>query len=148
MEPSSIPSQYGGTLDFKWGDLPVLDDAARELAGGILSPAGEGEKPQYLKGPMRYLGDRIEVLGTDQGKPRRQTIPTSGSAVTNEQPASAPAPAPAPAAAAATEAEAEDTEQSATPSVAEPVAAQDPSEKLDGLETTAAPVEAPTTTTA
>jgi hypothetical protein len=72
MEPESIPSQYGGKLDFKWGDMPNLDEPARKLAGAIEKTEQEGG---YLKGPMRYLGDHIEVLGTDQGQPRRQTIP-------------------------------------------------------------------------
>lgn len=70
MDPATIPSQYGGTLDFKWGDMPNLDEPARKLAGGVEQAEGG-----YLKGPMRYLGDHIEVLGTDQGQPRRQTIP-------------------------------------------------------------------------
>jgi CRAL/TRIO domain len=135
MEPSSIPSQYGGTLDFQWGDLPNLDDAARELAGGILSPpATEGGKLQYLKGPMRFLGDRIDVLGTDQGKPRRETIPVSVPAAqkkVDEEPAEA------------------DAEQSTTTTlpVAEVAATQDPSEKLEQLELDPA-APAPTTATA
>lgn len=80
MEPSSIPSQYGGTLDFQSGDLPNLDDAARALVGGIESPPeSEGGKRGYLKGPMRFYNDHIEVLGTDHGKPRRATIPVPAS---------------------------------------------------------------------
>lgn len=91
MEPSSIPSQYGGTLDFKWGDLPNMDDAARTLAGGLESPpTTKGGKPVFLKGPVRFFNDHIEVLGSDQGKPRRDSIrvpPTT--ATTTEEPAAA-----------------------------------------------------------
>ncbi|KAI7977031.1 hypothetical protein EIK77_002541 [Talaromyces pinophilus] len=97
MEPSSIPSQYGGTLDFKWGDLPNMDDAARALAGGLESPpATEGGKPVFLKGPVRFFSDHMEVLGTDQGKPRRANIPVPPQAATTapaavEEPAAVPA---------------------------------------------------------
>lgn len=99
MEPSSIPSQYGGTLDFKWGDLPNLDDAARALAGGLESPpTTEGGKPVFLKGPVRFFNDHMEVLGSDQGKPRRANIPvppqaatTAAAAAAVEEPAEAPA---------------------------------------------------------
>jgi hypothetical protein len=100
MEPESIPSQYGGTLDFEWGDMPNLDEPARKLAGAIEKTEQEGG---YLKGPMRYLGDHIEVLGTDQGQPRRQTIPVPATTSTTTT----------------------DTEESA------PV--QDPSEKVEEL---------------
>lgn len=77
MPPSSIPEKYGGTLKFQFGDMPNLDDAARELIGGVeCGPPKDGEtKPTYLKGPMRCYHDRIEVLGTVNGTPRRMTIP-------------------------------------------------------------------------
>lgn len=104
MEPESIPSQYGGTLDFKWGDMPKLDEPARKLAGAIERPEQEGG---YLKGPMRFRGDHIEVLGSDQGQPRRQTIPVPVTASTET-----------------TETETE-TE--------EPAPVQDPSEKVEEL---------------
>ncbi|KAL1974682.1 hypothetical protein VTN31DRAFT_4886 [Thermomyces dupontii] len=77
MPPSSIPEKYGGTLKFQFGDMPNLDDAARELIGGVeCGPPKEGDtKPTYLKGPMRCYRDHIEVLGTVNGTPRRMTIP-------------------------------------------------------------------------
>lgn len=76
MDPSSFPKQYGGELDWEWGDPPLLDEPARELAGGLELPAGEGEKrPGFIKGPVLFHGDKIEVLGTENGKPRRATIP-------------------------------------------------------------------------
>lgn len=102
MDPSSIPSQYGGTLDFKWGDLPNMDDAARAVAGGLESPpTSEGGKPVFLKGPVKFLGDHIEVLGSDHGKPRRETIPVppqTATTTTTVAAAAAEVPAPAPSA--------------------------------------------------
>ncbi|KAH8701776.1 putative phosphatidylinositol transporter [Talaromyces proteolyticus] len=127
IEPSSIPSQYGGTLDFKWGDLPILDDAARALAGGIEQPAEDGSgKSVYLKGPVRFFADRIDVLGTDQGKPRRQIIPvppsTTAAATTTTTTTTS----------ATTSMAANDTEETAAP-------AQDPSEKVEELAISSTP---------
>jgi hypothetical protein len=122
IEPSSIPSQYGGTLDFKWGDLPNMDDAARALAGGLESPpTTEGGKPVFLKGPVRFFNDHMEVLGSDQGKPRRESIPVppTGTATTKEVPAAAVAVTEAPA-----------------------PTAQVADEKVEPVEPVAAPVEA------
>lgn len=122
MEPSSIPSQYGGTLDFKWGDLPNMDDAARALAGGLESPpATEGAKPTFLKGPVRFFNDHMEILGTDQGKPRRETIPVPPTAaVTTATKPEEPAVIPAAETGAAT--------------------APTPDEKIEPVEPAAAPV--------
>lgn len=121
MEPSSIPSQYGGTLDFKWGDLPNMDDAARALAGGLESPpTAEGGKAVFLKGPVRFFNDHMEVLGWDQGKPRRANIPVPPQAATTTAAAAAAAEEPAAVAEAPT-----------------PV----PDEKVEPVEPGAAPVE-------
>lgn len=76
MDPSSIPKQYGGDLDWKWGEMPNLDEPARELLSPLESPPGEGEtRPQLLKGPVLFKGDEIEILGKEDGKSRKSTIP-------------------------------------------------------------------------
>lgn len=76
MDPSSIPKQYGGELDWQWGDLPNLDEAAQEKLQGIEQSPAEGKtKKEMLKGPLLFKGDTIEVLGTENGKERRETIP-------------------------------------------------------------------------
>ncbi|CAG7927530.1 unnamed protein product [Penicillium olsonii] len=76
MEPSSIPKQYGGELEWTWGDMPNVDDAGRELLQGIEQPLGEGQtRKDILKGPVLFRGDHLEVLGTVDGKERRETIP-------------------------------------------------------------------------
>lgn len=72
MDPSSIPKQYGGDLDWKWGDMPNLDDEAKRVIGGVTSASAEGG---YLKGPMVFQGDKIEVLGRENGESRRREIP-------------------------------------------------------------------------
>lgn len=76
-----------------------MDDAARALAGGLETPpTSEGGKPGFLKGPMRFFNDHIQVLGTDHGKPRREIIPvpphtatTSSSSTTAEELPAVPA---------------------------------------------------------
>ncbi|KAJ5832055.1 hypothetical protein N7474_000366 [Penicillium riverlandense] len=76
MEPSSIPKSYGGELDWQWGEAPNLDEPARELLQGIEQPLAEGQtRKGILKGAMVFKGDKIEVLGTEDGKERRMTIP-------------------------------------------------------------------------
>ena len=76
MEPSSIPKQYGGELEWTWGDMPNVDDAGHELLQGIEQPLGEGQtRKDILKGPVLFRGDHLEVLGTVDGKERRETIP-------------------------------------------------------------------------
>jgi hypothetical protein len=76
MDPTSIPKQYGGELDWQWGDMPNLDEPARELIQNLEQPLAEGkEKKEILKGPILFKGDKIEVLGTEDGKERREIIP-------------------------------------------------------------------------
>lgn len=76
MDPTSIPKQYGGELDWQWGDMPNLDEPAHELLQNLEQPPAEGkEKKDILKGPILFKGDKIEVLGTEDGKERRQIIP-------------------------------------------------------------------------
>lgn len=76
MDVANIPKQYGGDLDWKWGDMPNLDEPARELIGGIESGPAEGEsKSEYTKGPVLFKGDHIEVLGKVNGESRKHSIP-------------------------------------------------------------------------
>lgn len=76
MDPSSIPKQYGGELDWKWGDMPYLDEPARELLSPLETPPAEGEtRPGFMKGPVLFKGDEIEILGKVDGETRRRTVP-------------------------------------------------------------------------
>lgn len=76
MEPSSIPKQYGGELDWNWGDMPSFDEDARETTGGLEVPQEEGtSKKEFIKGPLVWHGDRTEILGTVDGKERRMEFP-------------------------------------------------------------------------
>ncbi|EAW12704.1 SEC14 family lipid-binding protein [Aspergillus clavatus NRRL 1] len=76
IDPSSIPKQYGGDLDWQWGDMPNLDEPARELVGGLeLPPADGASKPSFTKGPVLFKGDHVQVLGKVDGKSREQAVP-------------------------------------------------------------------------
>ena len=76
MDVANIPKQYGGDLDWKWGDMPNLDEPARELIGGIETGPAEGEgKSKYTRGPVLFKGDHIEVLGKVNGESRQRLIP-------------------------------------------------------------------------
>ena len=93
MEPSSIPKQYGGELDWQWGDMPNLDEPARELIGALETAPADGQtKPGFIKGPVLFKGDKVEVLGKENGKSRATTVPvpesklaqTNGVSATNQ----------------------------------------------------------------
>ncbi|KAL4739154.1 CRAL-TRIO domain-containing protein [Aspergillus similis] len=93
MEPSSIPKQYGGELEWQWGDMPNLDEPARELIGALETAPADGQtKPGFIKGPVLFKGDRVEVLGKENGKSRAATVPvpksklaqTNGVSATNQ----------------------------------------------------------------
>ncbi|PGH19672.1 hypothetical protein AJ80_03827 [Polytolypa hystricis UAMH7299] len=81
MDPTCFPKQYGGELEWEWGNQPSLDAPAKELAG-VLDCVGErgdadyttGERNGYVKGPVVWHGDRMEILGSVDGKERRRTI--------------------------------------------------------------------------
>lgn len=76
MDASSFPKAYGGELDWQWGEMPNLDEPARELLQGLEQPPAEGQtKKEILKGPMLFKGDKIEVLGSEGDKERRMSIP-------------------------------------------------------------------------
>ena len=73
MDPSSIPKQYGGDLDWTWGDMPNLDQPAKDLIGGV----GSGDGKEFLKGPMLFDGEGIRVLGREEKGERRWDIPAA-----------------------------------------------------------------------
>ena len=91
MEPSSIPKQYGGELDWSWGDMPNLDEPSRELLRGIEQPITDGQKRKdILKGPVLFNGDHLQVLGTVDGTSRRETIPVPKTQAAVESEANTP----------------------------------------------------------
>lgn len=86
MDPSSFPKQYGGELDWNWGDMPSLDGPAAEATGGLEVPKKEGStEKEFIKGPLVWRGDRTEALGTVDGKERRTEFPAPERPVEKEE---------------------------------------------------------------
>lgn len=63
IDPSNIPKQYGGTLDFAWGQAPALDPAIRDAADW---EGAAGDSPAFPKGPAYWRpidgGRRVECV--------------------------------------------------------------------------------------
>ncbi|KAE8391586.1 CRAL-TRIO domain-containing protein [Aspergillus alliaceus] len=74
IEPSSLPEQYGGTLNWKWGDMPNLDDHGRSLAPSLYQGDASGSD-YFIKGPVIFKDGAIEGLGSAEGKIRKIVIP-------------------------------------------------------------------------
>ncbi|KAJ5586266.1 hypothetical protein N7450_006053 [Penicillium hetheringtonii] len=56
-------------------EMPNLDEPAHELLKDLEQEPIEGKtRKELLKGPVLFKGDTVEVLGTEDGKERRQTI--------------------------------------------------------------------------
>lgn len=64
MSPDSIPKKYGGNLDWRWGDVPDLDNEMREIL------ERDGNKG-WVKGPALWLNNERVVVGSENGKLRR-----------------------------------------------------------------------------
>lgn len=76
IDPANIPLQYGGQLDFGWGDAPHLDPRIRELA------AWEEGFTDFPQGPLYWVpiddGKRLACLarGSVDKKERNQRVCT------------------------------------------------------------------------
>lgn len=63
IDPSNIPTKYGGTLDFSWGDAPNLDPVIRDAADW---EGAAKENPAFPRGPAYWRpidgGKRVECV--------------------------------------------------------------------------------------
>lgn len=79
IDPENIPKKYGGKLDFKFGDLPILEPSIENyLRWKAPQPGKEGHKT-IPTGPLRWeydnQGDLVAVaVGSEKGIPRRNVI--------------------------------------------------------------------------
>lgn len=82
MDPSSFPKRYGGELDWKWGDMPNMDEPTRAVACALerIGEKGDGDEKNdsgeggFVKGPVAWYGDHVDIYGSIEGESRRRTI--------------------------------------------------------------------------
>lgn len=78
IDPANIPTQYGGTLDFAWGQMPNLDPVIREHVTWAEGFSGFPAGPIYwqpLAGEEETMLECIAV-GSVDGKERRGRVCT------------------------------------------------------------------------
>lgn len=78
IEPQNIPKKYGGQLDYKFGDLPVLEPII-EQSLKWREPAARGAHKTFPTGPIKWqydeAGDLVAVaVGSENGKQRNKAI--------------------------------------------------------------------------
>ncbi|KAF2433824.1 CRAL/TRIO domain-containing protein [Tothia fuscella] len=82
IAPENIPKKYGGTLEYQFGDMPILEDAitnnlnwadpTADLQSGYKSiPTGPIKWQQAADGTLSAV-----AVGKQDGKPRERTIAT------------------------------------------------------------------------
>lgn len=69
--------------------MPNLDNDTKDIIGGVES--GEGEKKEFLKGPMLFDGDKIQVLGREKKGEEKDGIERRWDSPVTANGASAPA---------------------------------------------------------
>ncbi|KAH8695412.1 CRAL-TRIO domain-containing protein [Talaromyces proteolyticus] len=70
MDPSSLPIAYGGTLNWRYHDKPILDLQARNLINTLYPQNVEGNETP-IEGPVVFQGGFLKCLGTKDGTLRR-----------------------------------------------------------------------------
>lgn len=64
IDPKDFPKKYGGELEWRWGDIPHLDDESRTAL------ERDGNKG-WVKGPALWLDNQRLLVGSEKGKLRR-----------------------------------------------------------------------------
>ncbi|GAB7361349.1 hypothetical protein MBLNU230_g1405t1 [Neophaeotheca triangularis] len=79
IDPDNIPKKYGGKLDFKFGDLPVLEPSIENYLRWKAPQSGKEGHKTIPTGPIKWqydnAGDLVAVaVGTEKGVPRNKVI--------------------------------------------------------------------------
>ncbi|EGE81555.1 phosphatidylinositol transporter [Blastomyces gilchristii SLH14081] len=93
MDPSNIPKQYGGELEWNWGDMPSLDEPAKKLASVLMRVGERGTndvsaadlsvpvtgdtRTDFVNGPVAWNEETVEIMGSLDGVDRRRTLTIS-----------------------------------------------------------------------
>jgi hypothetical protein len=93
IEPENIPKKYGGTLDFQFGDMPMLEPAILNALDWKEPSTHKGAK-SFPIGPINWEqgenGERKAIaVGTENGRPRHKhifTIPNPVGNIVAEKP--------------------------------------------------------------
>ncbi|KAJ5295883.1 CRAL/TRIO domain-containing protein [Penicillium antarcticum] len=72
IDASDLPKEYGGELDWQWGDPPNLDSSTKELVDELYHKSERNEV--FSKGPIIYEDGCIRLLGSVDGSPRRNSF--------------------------------------------------------------------------
>lgn len=80
IDPENIPKKYGGTLDFEFGMMPVLEPAILENLKWY-NPSDQNGVKTIPSGPLRFTDSvtskdeqDLVALGTNKGAPRKQIV--------------------------------------------------------------------------
>lgn len=88
MDPASIPKKYGGTLDFEWGMMPVLEPEIEAAIQWEHPEIQNGQKTLPIGPIMWEEGEngaiKAVAVGSENGAPRRRTIFTIPSPVSKK----------------------------------------------------------------
>lgn len=77
IDPANIPKNYGGELDFKFGDMPVPDPAWKDFV------QWEGDFTNFPGGPLYWIRDnedkmRALAVGSIEEHQRQESVCTIG----------------------------------------------------------------------
>lgn len=125
IDPANIPKQYGGTLDFAWGQAPNLDPAIRDAADW---EGDAKENPAFPKGPAYWRpidgGKRVECVAVGSVDKVERCVRVCTLPVAFPEGESSGAAANGAAVPAVTTGEAKDVPAAATEPAAAPVASE------------------------
>ncbi|EPS38316.1 hypothetical protein H072_8116 [Dactylellina haptotyla CBS 200.50] len=75
IEKKNIPKQYGGDLEYEFGQFPNLDEDTKNLLSDLQQTTTGG----WVKGPIRWVGGdgpdaKLVAVGSENGQPRRKVL--------------------------------------------------------------------------
>ncbi|KAJ5770055.1 CRAL/TRIO domain-containing protein [Penicillium nucicola] len=72
IDATDLPQEYGGEIEWQWGDPPNLDSPTKKLVDELYHKSERDEV--FSKGPIIYEDGCIRLLGSEDGSPRRNSF--------------------------------------------------------------------------